>query len=450
MILIKTMKKEISEKLLGSTAYGLPNIIRSRRLFNTIYWIFFFIMSLIGASYYIYSDIIDYFNYEVVTVIESKYDQPTQFPTITFCSLKKNIYNSFFPLSPPSFIAFKNEYYTWNGIDPSNHFESFYTVQYGKCFRFNSGKNMSNHSIPIKNSTYGGQLDSFKLTIHAPEGLAVWIHNISSQPKIETNNGGQLNDPIKISPSIYNNIAIERIEESKLEEPYNPCLKDATSFTKNKTIINYLMRENQSYSQEKCLDLCIALFYLNEKPCKCNHSDLGSVWDICDKKDHFCTMNYKDNFTKNILVEMCSNYCPLECDSISFESTVHTYMFDNGRLWSINQSHINVFYKSLKYFSIQQKAKTKPEQLVSNLGGYLGLFVGLSFVSLFEITEVVLEVFFVLCGKRTQHVYEINQSKEDIFALKNQLEEIHVKLNKHELRMDILYTENNRRIEKDD
>ena len=91
MILIKTMKKEISEKLLGSTAYGLPNIIRSRRLFNTIYWIFFFIMSLIGASYYIYSDIIDYFNYEVITVIESKYDQPTQFPTITFCSLKKNI-----------------------------------------------------------------------------------------------------------------------------------------------------------------------------------------------------------------------------------------------------------------------------------------------------------------------------------------------------------------------
>jgi len=305
-----------------------------------------------GAAYYIYSDIIDYFDYDVVTLIESKYDQPTQFPTVTFCSLKKNIYDSWYPLALPTFIAFKNEYY-YKGIDSANHFESFYTVQYGKCFRFNSGKNMTNHTIPIKNSTYGGQLDSFNLLVYAPEGLAVWVHNRTSPPKIELNNGGPLNDPIRISPGLFNNIAIERIEESKLEEPYNPCLKDVTTFTKNKTIIDYFLTRNESYSQEKCLDLCFEVYYVNEKPCKCNHTDLGNVWNICA-------------------------------------------------------------------------------------------------FSLFEITEIVLEIIFVMCGKSFEHDFEINKCKEEtaVSRLKDQFDEMHVQLAKHELLIDSLCIENNRRIQK--
>ncbi len=57
-------------------------------------------------------------------------------------------------------------------------------------------------------------------------------------------------------------------------------------------------------------------------------------------------------------------------------------------------TEIYVYYRSLKYTSITQQAKMKWEQLISNLGGYLSLFVGLSFVSLFEITEIFVEIFF--------------------------------------------------------
>ncbi len=56
--------------------------------------------------------------------------------------------------------------------DPDNHLDQFISILYDKCFRFNSGKNMTNHSIPIKNSTSGGEFDFYRLnifTIHLSE-----------------------------------------------------------------------------------------------------------------------------------------------------------------------------------------------------------------------------------------------------------------------------------------
>ena len=46
-------------------------------------------------------------------------------------------------------FTFKNEELK---DDMQNHFESYTDTAYGKCYRFNSGKNISNQSIPIKTS----------------------------------------------------------------------------------------------------------------------------------------------------------------------------------------------------------------------------------------------------------------------------------------------------------
>ena len=76
---------------------------------------------------------------------------------------------------------------------------------------------------------------------------------------------------------------------------------------------------------------------------------------------------------------------------------------------------INIYYQSLKYTSIIQLPKTKPKQLVSNLGGYLGLFVGLSFVSLFEIVEIIFEIVFILRGNTKVKEPEIKPVVERVW-----------------------------------
>ena len=49
--------------------------------------------------------------------------------------------------------------------------------------------------------------------------------------------------------------------------------------------------------------------------------------------------------------------------------------------------------------------------MVSNIGGYLSLFLGLSFVSLFEITEITFEIIFALFSRRrVQQNNKTNQS----------------------------------------
>ena len=89
-----------------------------------------------------------------------------------------------------------------------------------------------------------------------------------------------------------------------------------------------------------------------------------------------------------------------------------------------------VFHRSLKYISISQQAKTKPEQLVSNLGGYLGLFVGLSFISLFEIIEIIIEVAFILSGKHNLIEPEIKPEMDTILKLESEIKENNEKINK--------------------
>jgi hypothetical protein len=69
------MRKEISESIKTSTGYGLPNIIKSERLFNKLFWLTFLMLSMTAAAYYVFNDLADYYNYEVVTTIKTEYDQ---------------------------------------------------------------------------------------------------------------------------------------------------------------------------------------------------------------------------------------------------------------------------------------------------------------------------------------------------------------------------------------
>ena len=49
----------------------------------------------------------------------------------------------------------------------------------------------------------------------------------------------------------------------------------------------------------------------------------------------------------------------------------------------------NIFYDSLSYKTIEESAKTGWIDLISNIGGTLGLFLGISLLSFGEILEIL-------------------------------------------------------------
>jgi hypothetical protein len=52
---------------------------------------------------------------------------------------------------------------------------------------------------------------------------------------------------------------------------------------------------------------------------------------------------------------------------------------------------LNVYYDQLSYTQISKDAKVELVDLVSSIGGLLGLFLGMSFLSFAEIVEMILE-----------------------------------------------------------
>ena len=59
----------------------------------------------------------------------------------------------------------------------------------------------------------------------------------------------------------------------------------------------------------------------------------------------------------------------------------------------------NIYYQDLSYSEITQIPKSDIIDLVSGMGGLLGLFIGVSFLSFAEVIEVILEIIFILFEK---------------------------------------------------
>ena len=134
-----------------------------------------------------------------------------------------------------------------------------------------------------------------------------------------------------------------------------------------------------------------------------------------------CIARYLKEFRKNTQYENCAAYCPLECDSISYaitgynepipinsgnisNSTRNSYSslekFDTYEEVSKHFIVIYVYYKELEYTLISQVPKTEIFGFISNVGGTLGLFLGISFLSFMEIFEILFELFFILVLNR--------------------------------------------------
>jgi len=155
----------------------------------------------------------------------------------------------------------------------------------------------------------------------------------------------------------------------------------------------------------------------------CNLSvSLGFIWEInwgthnieCVSKVYF------DFFEEN-LNDLCLKDCPTECDSIEFTIEVMTSKFPSQAyaLELMNNSQIksnyppgynitlddlresmvqfSVYYTDFYYTHISQTPKQLIVDLVSNFGGLLGLFIGMSFLSFGELIETIIEILLISC-----------------------------------------------------
>ena len=145
-----------------------------------------------------------------------------------------------------------------------------------------------------------------------------------------------------------------------------------------------------------------------------------------------CVSNRSLEFAQDSsIIDLCD--CPLECKSNGYGYTISFAEFPTHKYYTYaSQSNILsplisplipmayyygsdeilfneisrsvarvvIFYDELKETRIEQNAKTKLPDLVSNIGGTLGLYIGLSFLSLVEIFEILLKILIISFQKK--------------------------------------------------
>jgi len=134
--------------------------------------------------------------------------------------------------------------------------------------------------------------------------------------------------------------------------------------------------------------------------------ELYKSMNISNKIDHFANIltEFESNFftliqiylglVKNGITSICGNECPLECDSIEYETSLSFNKFITNN--SDNLVNFNLFYTSLDYTMIDQIGKMNGFDLISNIGGNLGLFIGISFLSFAELIELFIEIIYII------------------------------------------------------
>lgn len=227
------------------------------------------------------------------------------------------------------------------------------------------------------------------------------------------------------------NYSLKKVERQfikKLQRPYSECVDDLESLNTN--LYKIFVASGKLYRQDDCFGLCYQTYVL--KKCGCQDPAFYSIPNepICITLSNVsCNLKaYLIFYGSNNIKTLCEPECPLECESQSFGLSVSTsgyptegYAYQltklSGNIWSnvfpnisqVTQEELkertlslSVYYGEMKYISIEELQKTNFLDLIASVGGTLGLFLGMSFLSFFEIFDVVIEAIYIMAEHRMQ------------------------------------------------
>jgi hypothetical protein len=179
---------------------------------------------------------------------------------------------------------------------------------------------------------------------------------------------------------------------------------------------------NQTYLQTTCFSLCFQEILIQTCNCYVNlFNKLNGTIPCLDVSQINCSVNAWYTYISNDYIsKYCIQYCPLECYVTNYQITttfsnyptynyalnslmtnpIITSKFQNETLTYdlIKQSvlSLNVYYDQLAYTQISKEAKLEIVDLVSGIGGLLGLFLGMSFLSFAEFIEMIIETLVII------------------------------------------------------
>ncbi|XP_075435175.1 epithelial sodium channel subunit gamma-like [Ascaphus truei] len=306
----------------------------------------------------------------------------------------------------------------------SSYFSGFINYKFGNCYTFNSqkptdyrGNLISTEQLNITKagSMYGLHLELFIQQIeyvrdmtHAA-GIRLLIHDQSQMPFPE-------DEGVNIPPGAETDIGMMKVHINRLKSPYG------SHCTEGENIMNFYKDVYGSgYTREACKRTCAQQSIIEN--CGCSHWEFACPKELGFPKCNVsitgvrnCVKLYEFKFAHDDLI--C--HCPLQCKEEMYELTVSgsqwpstafienfskelkemggqmSSIADNPALIRDNFLKVVVYFKHLNFELIEEEPSMTEIDLISNMGGLVGLWVGFSVCTLAEFFEFFLDVL-LLC-----------------------------------------------------
>ncbi|XP_043823951.1 acid-sensing ion channel 3 [Dromiciops gliroides] len=293
--------------------------------------------------------------------------------------------------------------------------ENFTTIftRMGQCFTFNSGAD-GNQLLRTPKGGAGNGLE-IMLTVQQDEylpvlnfseetpfeaGIRVQIHSQEELPTIDQLGFG-------VAPGYQTFVSCQKQELSFLPRPWGNCESvlqglDFNIAPSKLSPSNPSSNPKLSYSIPGCRQLCE--FQMLHRKCGCRMMYMSGTVPVCSPQQYKnCARPELDNLMwKN---NNCT--CPTPCKltrygkelsmvripsqaSSNFLVQTHNlskkYIEDNFLV-------LDIFFEALNYETVEQKKAYEVADLLGDIGGQMGLFIGASLLTILEILDYLFEVF---------------------------------------------------------
>lgn len=395
------MKRAWHKFLSTASFHGFPRIATTSSRLVQLVWIVFIVLSGAVGFINIVQTVNDFYQFDVITNVDRISAKSLTFPAITICTKGHSRMFHFNKTDREYYIIF-NLTLEFFLRDLEFRAESFNRTEMqffkipkslGDCIRFNGFANKSLASAEAKSDALRLRLiPSHTQFISSTE--AINYYSYKEMDIYITDN--YLNSYLGIDPIITlenlskdHFIDIKKTEtETKLGEPYSECTAQS----------------DLTYRQKNCIEQCINRGIKSNYNCSIPSYYRISGLEECggelqfyrkiDSTSDQWSSEYFDthiDFVQRLVSQFdteCESECAMECESVQFSVTISTITSNKPTF----QFSINDF----STLAIRQIPKMNSFLLVSNVGGSLGLFFGISFLSFVEILEFLIELVVII------------------------------------------------------
>ncbi|KAI4531692.1 hypothetical protein MG293_018206 [Ovis ammon polii] len=276
----------------------------------------------------------------------------------------------------------------------ARNFTLFHHPMYGNCYTFNNRQNETILSTSMGGSEFGLQVilyineEEYNPFLVSSTGAKVIVHRQDEYPFIEDMG-------TEIETAMATSIGMHLTESFKLSDPYSRCTEDWSDVQ----ITNIF---NATYSlQAKMVENCGCAQYSQPLPQGANYCNYQQHpnWMYCYYQLHQAFVR-EELGCQSVCKEACSfKEWTLTTSLAQWPSEVSEKWLLSVLTWDQSQqikkklnktdlAKLLIFYKDLNQRSIMENPANSIEQLLSNIGGQLGLWMSCSVVCVIEIIEV--------------------------------------------------------------